>query len=130
MDPLTVNRRRFLQLSVFGVLASAGESACSPSTDRDTAAVDRPQLLAMLGPDRVRQLGTHYRATTPTENSADALRAAISAGEGIHLPFSGDRSLEHQVRDDFAQGRTVLVDGWVLSVTEARQAALFSLSPA
>jgi hypothetical protein len=31
------------------------------------------------------------------------------------------------IRDDFAAGRTVLVDGWVLSVTEARQAALYSL---
>ena len=28
------------------------------------------------------------------------------------------------------QGRTVVVDGWVLAVTEARQAALFSLTPA
>ena len=35
-----------------------------------------------------------------------------------------------QVRDDFANGRTVLVNGWVLAVTEARQCALFSLAPA
>jgi hypothetical protein len=31
------------------------------------------------------------------------------------------------VARDFADGHTVLVDGWVLSVTEARQCALFSL---
>jgi hypothetical protein len=31
------------------------------------------------------------------------------------------------VRGDFAHGRTVIVDGWILSVTEARQCALFSL---
>jgi len=31
-----------------------------------------------------------------------------------------------QIRDDFGAGRTVVVDGWLLSVTEARQCALYS----
>jgi len=84
----------------------------------------------MLGPDRVRQLGAHYRAATPNENSADALRAAISNGHHVRIPLLGIGSLDDQVRDDFASGRTVLLDGWVLAVTEARQAALFSLTPA
>jgi hypothetical protein len=126
---MTVDRRRFLQLSALGVIASVTESACS-AADRDTAAADRPQLLAMLGPDRVRQLGAHYRAATPNENSADALRAAISNGHGFRSPLISHGSLDDQIRDDFAAGRTVVVDGWVLSVTEARQAALFSLTPA
>jgi hypothetical protein len=33
------------------------------------------------------------------------------------------------IQRDFAEGRTVLLDGWVLSVTEARQCALYSLLP-
>jgi hypothetical protein len=81
----------------------------------------------MLGADRVRQLGAHYRASTPSESTADALRAALAGGRGIRLPFVADKSTDDQVRDDFAAGRTVLVDGWVLSVTEARQCALYSL---
>ena len=84
----------------------------------------------MLGPERVRQLGAHYRAARPSEGSADALRTAISNGHRIRIPLLGIGSLDDQVRDDFAAGRTVRVDGWVLSVTEARQAALFSLTPA
>jgi hypothetical protein len=32
------------------------------------------------------------------------------------------------VRRDFVDGRTVEIDGWLLSLTEARQSALFSLS--
>jgi hypothetical protein len=31
-----------------------------------------------------------------------------------------------QVRADFAEGHTVIVDGWLLSTTEARQCALYS----
>jgi hypothetical protein len=84
----------------------------------------------MLGPDRVRELGAHYRAATPSENSADALRAALSTDSSLQKPTSKNGSFDAQIRDDFAAGRTVTVDGWVLSVTEARQAALFSLKPA
>jgi len=127
---MTIDRRRFLKLSALGAIACVSESGCSSATDRDTAAVDRPQLLAMLGPDRVRQLGTHYRAATPSENNAAALRGAVSHGHHLRIPLLGIGSLDDEVRDDFAAGRTVLVDGWVLSVTEARQAALFSLTPA
>ena len=128
---MTLDRRRFLQLSALGIVAAVADSACVASSDRaDADAVDRPQLLAMLGPERVRQLGAHYRASTPSENSADALRAALSSGHGSQSSSIKSGSLDDQIRDDFAAERTVIVDGWVLSVTEARQAALFSLSPA
>ena len=127
---MTLDRRRFLQLSALGIVAAVADSACSASSDRPDAAVDRPQLLAMLGPERVRQLGAHYRASTPSENTVDALSAALSSGLGLQIPFLKNGSLDGQIRDDFAAGRTVVVDGWVLSVTEARQAALFSLTPA
>ncbi len=36
--------------------------------------------------------------------------------------------LHRQVRRDFELGRTVEVDGWILSITEARLSALVSLS--
>src|SRR5438105_1427890 len=124
---MVLDRRRFLQLSALGAIAAVADSACARSSDRADAALDRPQLLAMLGPERVRQLGEHYRAATPTEINADALRAAISNGQGPRIPLL-HKSIDHQIRDDFEAGRTVLVDGWVLSVTEARQAALYSLS--
>jgi len=81
------------------------------------------------GPDRVREIGSHYRAATPTENTAEALRTAISKSRGFHVPFLGNDS-DDQIQDDFEKGRTAVVAGWVLSVTEARQAALFSLAPA
>ena len=127
---MTLDRRRFLQLSALGIVVTIADSACVASSDRPDAAVDRPQLLGMLGPERVRQLGARYRASTPSEKSAAALRAALSSGHGPRIPFINRGSLDDQIRDDFSTGRTVVVDGWVLSVTEARQAALFSLTPA
>jgi hypothetical protein len=120
------DRRRFLQLSALTIAAAVVDSGCARTDDR--GALDHPQLLDILGPERVRELGTHYRAAHPAENTAEALRAAVSKRPSSLFPLPS--SLSDRYRDDFEAGRTVLVDGWVLSLTEARQAALFSLTPA
>jgi len=121
---MQLDRRRFVHISALGVAAIIFP-ACE--TDR-TATLERPRLLDMLGADRVRQIGKHYLASTPTETTADALRSAISKSRHeSRLPLM-PRSLDDQVREDFIAGHTALVDGWVLSITEARQSALFALS--
>jgi large subunit ribosomal protein L4 len=58
-----------------------------------------------------------------------ALRAALSDTSRPKIP-GFHASVDDKIRDDFAAGRTVLIDGWVLSLTEARQSALFSLTNA
>jgi|SRR5689334_2242038 len=97
-----MDRREFLCLSLGAVVLTvpAREDATAPS-----------DLLSMLGPERVRDIGEQYRRLVPEENDWTRLSAPIPA----------------RVRYDFETGRTVLVNGWVLSVTEARQCALFSL---
>ncbi len=129
---MSLDRRQFLQITAVGIVVSLTGSACAVDGGVDASALERPELLRMLGPERVRELGARYRAAKPNENSANALRAAISDTEphGLRLPWIARRSIEHRVQDDFAAGRTVLVDGWVLSATEARQCALFSLASA
>jgi hypothetical protein len=83
----------------------------------------------MLGPERVREIGEQYRAAKPTENTVAALRDGISSSRHLHFPRLIYPSLAEQIREDFAAGRIVVVSGWVLSETEARQCALHSLSP-
>ncbi|HXQ78421.1 MAG TPA: hypothetical protein VN797_09435 [Gemmatimonadaceae bacterium] len=127
---MSLDRRRFLQLTALGIITVA-EPGCDPWDDlsRET---DHPQLLMMmLGPQRVRELGRQYLVTTPSEENSSLLYRNIresSARFGRGRWF-GYRAIDDQIRDDFTEGRTVLVDGWVLSVTEARQAALYSLRP-
>src|SRR3954468_13167389 len=126
---MTLDRRRFLQLSALGILAGASE-ACAPADTNVAVDAEHLPLVSMLGADRVRQLGARYRASTPNENTAAAIRSALSDSRGLHIPFVKIPSLADRVRDDFAAGNIVVVDGWVLSIPEPRQAALFSLSPA
>jgi hypothetical protein len=129
---MTLERRRFLQITAAGVVAGLTTTAWAGDAAADVSALDRPELLTMLGPERVRELGTRYRAETPNENTAGSLRAAISRTERrtLLLRWTPRGSLENQIENDFAAGRTVLIDGWVLSATEARQCALFSLTSA
>jgi len=124
---MTMDRRRFLQLTAAGMVASITSSSCSPDASKDARALTDPELLEMLGPERVQEIGTRYRAAAPKENTASALRAAIAESERRRFPLIGKRSTEEQIRDDFAAGQTVVVNGWVLSTTEARQCALYSL---
>src|SRR3954471_7224592 len=112
---MTLDRRRFLQLSALGILAGATET-CAPADTNVSADAEHLPLVSILGADRVRQLGAHYRASTPNESTAAAIRSALSDNRGFHIPFAKRPSLADRVRDDFAAGHIVVVDGWVLSI--------------
>jgi hypothetical protein len=122
---MTLDRRRFLQLSALSVVATLAESGCQPNRT-----ILQPELLGMLGPDRVREIGNHYRSATPAESTREALRTAIFNSQSVlsALPFNKHYPIDDMIRDNYADGRIVLVDGWVLSLTEARQCALYSLT--
>ena len=126
-----VNRRQFIRLAGSGValVLSAG---CDAGTDYDTTALARTGLVAALGPDVVRGIGSQYRAMTPDERSAGSLRVAILASRpwAARVPGSRQPPVAELVQSDFEHGRIVVVQGWVLSETEARQCALYSLMPA
>ncbi|HKW49614.1 MAG TPA: hypothetical protein VJN70_19310 [Gemmatimonadaceae bacterium] len=123
-----MNRRRFLRLT--GATAVViGTSACAAGSDYDARVLAQPELLVTLGAGAVRAIGARYRALTPSERDATALRASILASRPMRarlLPGSGT-PVASLVHDDFAEGRTIVLEGWILSVTEARQCALFSL---
>ena len=84
------------------------------------------ELIQILGADRVQRLGALYLRGHPTENNAEYLALLIARATGRNEPDIR-KAVDTVVRSDFATGRTVVVDGWVLSVTEARQCALYAL---
>jgi hypothetical protein len=78
------------------------------------------------------EIGRAYLRAHPSEADPERLVAGIT-GDWEQGPAELDRlgrdalrlRLREQIRTDFAQSRTVLVDGWVLAASEAR---LFGLS--
>ena len=125
-----MDRRHFIASAAAGALGLGLSGAAwetAPSAHLQTLA--RPALLDILGERRVRDLGMRYRATYPAACDADSLCASI---RNSAMPTPADAPatrayLNEKIRSDFAAGRTLLLKGWVLSITEVRQCALFSL---
>jgi hypothetical protein len=127
-----MNRRQFLGLSATSALfagLTGGPCEASVKAAFNLDALARPDLLSILDADAVRAIGLRYRRLVPCENHVQALHAAIVATRlsPSPVPWLLRPSIADMVRDDFAAGRTIVVHGWVLSATEARQSALFSL---
>jgi hypothetical protein len=123
---MMLDRRQFLSVAAAGAALTLGGSA---AIDRESVAglrtLAHPDLLLALGAESVREIGRGYRAMVPAESDRAALETALRAD--LH---AARVSNEECVRADFAAGRVIVVRDWMLSRTEARQCALFSLLPA
>lgn len=122
-----------MKRKTFILLASAGAAAVAiplgyhyltkPMFD---PALANPESLSMIWePDTIRAMGASYRVVAPEERSEAVLVNLLSAETPSNPAVAS--SLERKVKDDFKQGDTVMVDGWILSRTEARQCALLSV---
>jgi len=130
-----MNRKKFLLLS--GVVASAIAIPVLTRHARN-ARLDRPlflpgSLAGILDQETIREIGLAYRSATPSEDAEPGLtRLLLTAPDGSRLPAEDRtavrRMLERKVHDDFETGSIRMVNGWILSVTEARQCALFSMT--
>ena len=76
-------------------------------------------------------VGAEYLRVVPAENTADVLTARLIGGlpaERATLRRATDGELRQvlavSAREDFLAGRTIELDGWVVSLTEARLCAI------
>jgi len=94
-------------------------TGCGIGTDSRGDAMETPDFLSHIcDTATLRQIGAAYRAQTPTEASPRRLIQLLQSGVGPET-----------IKADYDKGNIVTIKGWVLSVTEARQCALFSYEP-
>ena len=79
----------------------------------------------------IRKIGIKYRNLVPQENLKQKLSDLIMDGISGEKIKTSDKSsvhkfLEEKVHGDFSEYKTFVTDGWVISITEARQCALYS----
>lgn len=74
------------------------------------------------------RIGRRYRTDHPDEDDRAVLLERLGVAAGAAGSLRSLSSLDAQVAEDYASGRTVQVDGWVLSSTEGRAAALVSMA--
>lgn len=128
-----MKRRSFILLTGLGISA-IGASAVKLFNLHlpEQAAYVKPKLLSQLCDDEtIRGLGHSYLELRPTERNPDVLMKEIY---GARVDIDGLRKQdillvqtqsETAIRRDFALGKTVILNGWILSLTEARQCALY-----
>ena len=81
--------------------------------------------------ESARAVGRAYLRLAPEEADPARLLALIHPGDAAALAEAElRRAVAARQREDFACRRTVLLDGWVLSRTEARLCALAELTAA
>lgn len=126
-----MNRRRFIGMTAAGAVSLVGAASGRDDEYFALMTLAHPQLIDVLRDERVvHNLGLRYRERVPAEDNAGALAQAIRADLPSTASAPPCALVREQVQREFARGRTVTLNGWVLSVTEARQCALFSLLPA
>jgi isopentenyl phosphate kinase len=93
-----------------------------------------PDVLAHLcDENKIREMGTDYRGRVPSERTKNELaKLLLTDITSIQLESPDDAAItglmEKKIQEDFSANRIVVLQGWVISVTEARQCALFSLT--
>jgi hypothetical protein len=126
------SRRTFLLTVLVGALAATGCGDKDASLTTDTVP---PWLPGAVGDvDAAARIGRAYLQANRSERNLDTLLAAIDAAlVGDPGLGGGDTqrlltALQHTVRGEYLRGESVNVQGWVLSVTEARVYAVLALA--
>ena len=130
-----MKRRHFLRISIFGA-AAAGLPVIGCNTfSGDSQSLSQPFTLShFCDEEALREIGRAYQAMDPLAKDAEALRKQLladilGANSGLkehdRVPI---RKVQDRISKDFADNLVVAPAGWVISRTEARQCALFSLT--
>jgi hypothetical protein len=119
-----VKRRNFLLLTTAGAIATVTPFCKTPRST--PTPLNTPDLLAAIcDSPTIRKMGTDYRTTTTNESREDQLTDLLTTG--LNQNKDQTQQLNTKIKADFAAGRTVTLEGYVISITEARQCALYSI---
>ena len=131
-----MKRRTFILAATGAAVAIATipivKYKCSSSLTHDPLL--RPDVLAHFCDEKaIRDIGAQYRKQFPSENNKEKLTELLLTIKPGKKVSPGDRPaiaklLKNKIQDEFLQNNVIVVNGWVISSTEARQCALYSLT--
>jgi len=112
-------------LAGWQLLDDGDEATGGPTT---TTSPPPPEPTSSLA-DALVAVGARYLEATPDEADQEVLLAALPPldGQVPERPAQALGVLAEQAAADHERGETVTLDGWVLSRTECRAAALYAL---
>lgn len=121
-----MERRKFIQLSAYTAAILSVPFISSCSSKEDSVAV--PEFFSHITDIKtIKETGADYRRQFQLEDNSEALTRLLLDGNPSTDRDEIQSILDKQVTQDFKLGKTVTAGGWILSLTEARQCALFSI---
>jgi hypothetical protein len=126
-----MKRRNFIALGAASTLVIPAGYYYHKKSQRVINQINFPATLALFCDNaEFKKIGTDYLQLHPQENNADKLKEILLA-QMEEKKITIDTVAAHlnkTIENDFATKNTLLVRQWILSQTEARQCALFSLT--
>jgi len=126
-----VKRRQFIKLSALSAGAFSIPFLHGCNSALFNKAVAQPLFLShIFDAKTMLATGQAYVKQTPAEDTIGKLAGLLADGS---ITETTDAKTVHtfydnKAKEDFTALKTVIVNGWVLAVTEARQCALYSLT--
>ena len=122
-----MERRNFILLSAAGIAVVGGSYwyLYYYNQEYNSSIVEPDSLSYIWDRETIINIGTNYRKQIPVEDNETSLVKLLSTD--TNEDSSAIEALKKEIKNDFEHGNTVMIDGWILSVTEARQCALFSI---
>jgi hypothetical protein len=122
-----MKRKNFILLSGLGISAIAIPTWHFNFRELEyDSSLKSPEFLSnFLDGKSIIEIGELYLKQVPDENNERKLVSLLPISD------TSDNNtieiLQQQITDEYISGETFIVDGWILSKTEARQCALYSL---
>ena len=122
-----INRRTFLKTGLAPLAVIPAFASCSRGSEKFERILSTPASLAgICDSTTIRKIGEAYLRMN-NQSKSDLLR-------GLPAPASEDEAekglalaMQKRIQDDFQNGNIMRIEGWILSETEAKQCALFSM---
>lgn len=125
---MDMKRRKFVHLATVSTAIAVLPIGCYNSHDKEyIKSLAYPHSLSSIWPEEtIAEIGKLYQKQHPQERSESDLVELLSESISTRKDSLAAK-LEWRIKEDFNTGKIITVDGWIISATEGRQCALFSL---
>jgi len=129
-----MERRKFIALSATALAGLAIPFACASENYKNiVAAMPKLSPLEKFCTEKeLHDIGTKYIATVPEEGDLSTIGKYIFKNDAGQLvdanPAAIEKLLDAKIAMDFQADHTTIVDGWVISITEARVCGVIALT--
>lgn len=131
-----MKRRNFILISSAVVLAVASVPAYRYYKKKSrfyNPLITPDDLSRFCDEGTIREIGLSYRNMVPAENEKKKLTDILLTGDDGKITGASDNVavfelIDKKIKKDFKEYQLQVIKGWVISTTEARQCALFSLT--